>query len=135
MASAARTQIMAAVMRTRPMPAGLLNANKFILPRQALRPSLERSAIQTAYRRAYATLPPPPTPTQKPPKRKFGFLRFLWRTTWVSGLLGLGYLSYSIYETRNPIEQVEPDPSKKTLVILGMSGITVGETESSPLRT
>lgn len=36
------------------------------------------------------------------------------------GLLGgTGYLGYSIYLLRHPEEQLEPDPSKKTLVILG----------------
>jgi NADH:ubiquinone reductase (non-electrogenic) len=34
-------------------------------------------------------------------------------------ILGGGYLAYSIYETRFPQEQVQPDASKKTLVILG----------------
>jgi hypothetical protein len=37
----------------------------------------------------------------------------------VSVILGGGYLAYSIYETRFPQEQVQPDASKKTLVILG----------------
>jgi NADH:ubiquinone reductase (non-electrogenic) len=29
--------------------------------------------------------------------------------------------AYSIYDLRHPEEQYEPDPSKKTLVVLGMS--------------
>ena len=35
-----------------------------------------------------------------------------------AGLTGM--LAYSIYDQRNPIEQVQPDPSKKTLVVLGV---------------
>ena len=30
-----------------------------------------------------------------------------------------GVLGYSIYEMRHPVDQYEPDPEKKTLVILG----------------
>lgn len=30
-----------------------------------------------------------------------------------------GYLVYQIWDLRNPADQVEPDPSKKNLVILG----------------
>lgn len=41
-------------------------------------------------------------------------------------LLGTGWLAYSIYDTRFPREQIEPDPSKKTLVILGISVRVVG---------
>lgn len=33
---------------------------------------------------------------------------------------GLGYMGYTIYLLRTPHEQLEADPTKKTLVILGM---------------
>lgn len=33
---------------------------------------------------------------------------------------GLGYMGYTIYLLRTPQEQLEADPTKKTLVILGM---------------
>lgn len=103
-------------MRLRPLPAAAgLRPTRFVLPRQALRPSPERAAIQATFRRNYAT-----ETIAKPPKRRFRFLRFLWRTTYLTTLAGAGYLAYTIYETRYPTEQVEPDPSKKTLVILGM---------------
>ena len=37
------------------------------------------------------------------------------------GVIGfLGYTGYTIYLLRTPSEQEEADPSKKTLVILGM---------------
>jgi NADH:ubiquinone reductase (non-electrogenic) len=31
-----------------------------------------------------------------------------------------GWLAYNIYTISHPVEQVEPDPDKKTLVVLGM---------------
>lgn len=46
-------------------------------------------------------------------------LRLLWRLTYLSALGGLGYIGYGIYESRMPPEQAEPDPNKKTLVVLG----------------
>lgn len=49
----------------------------------------------------------------------FRLLRWTWRLTWVSAVAGLAYVGYGIYETRNPIDQPPPDPSKKTLVVLG----------------
>lgn len=94
-------------------------ASLFILSRQALRRSIERQALQASIRRTYATTAGPVAPAAKPPK-KFRFFRTLWRATYLSVLLGGGYLAYSIYETRFPHEQVEPDHTKKTLVILGM---------------
>lgn len=33
----------------------------------------------------------------------------------------LGFSAYGIYLNRNPVDQQEPDPSKKTLVVLGES--------------
>ncbi|RMZ76957.1 hypothetical protein DV737_g4626, partial [Chaetothyriales sp. CBS 132003] len=36
-----------------------------------------------------------------------------------------GYFAYGIYELRHPADQVDPDPSKKTLVILGTGWGTV----------
>jgi len=56
----------------------------------------------------------------KTKKTKWGFWRTTWRITYVSFLAGIGYVGYSIYQTRHPSEhQNPPDPSKKTLVILG----------------
>lgn len=57
-------------------------------------------------------------PTPKKPKR-FRLLRWTWRLTYLSAIGGLGYVGYGIYETRNPADQPPPDPSKKTLVVLG----------------
>lgn len=86
---------------TRPSPSQLL--------------SKQRS---TFARRAYATEAPAPA---APKKKRFRFLRWTYRLTVLGLLGGAGYLGYSIYLLRHPEEQVEPDPSKKTLVILGLS--------------
>lgn len=72
-----------------------------------------RNILQTPTRR-YAS-----TSAATPKKKKFKFVRYLWTATWYSAIAGVAYLGYSIYETRHPHEQYEPDPSKKTLVILG----------------
>lgn len=69
-------------------------------------------------RRAYATEAPAPA---APKKKRFRFLRWTYRLTVLGMLAGTGYLGYHIYLLRHPEEQVEPDPSKKTLVILGLS--------------
>lgn len=88
---------------------------------QALRAKSLRSAqsVSRIARRGYADAAPTPTPTPKP-KKRFRALRWAWRLTWLSGLGLTGALAYSIYELRHPEEQIEPDPSKKTLVVLGM---------------
>jgi hypothetical protein len=80
---------------------------------------LRSSPIQPTLRRAYAdAAAAAPSPA---PKKRFRFFRWAYRLTVLSGLGLTGYLSYSIYTLRHPEEQIEPDPSKKTLVILGMS--------------
>lgn len=89
-------------------------------PRLSSRPTL-----QLAFRRTYAEQAQPPpapsvnlSPTPKP-KKRFRFLRFLWRVTYISTIAGVGYLSFHIWWLRHPPDQIEPDPSKKNLVILG----------------
>ncbi|ANB12549.1 NADH-ubiquinone reductase (H(+)-translocating) NDE1 [Sugiyamaella lignohabitans] len=63
------------------------------------------------------TPPPPPPPS---PKKKWGFWKTTWRITYGSVFATLIYAGWSIYETRHPREnQSPPDPTKKTLVILG----------------
>ena len=78
----------------------------------------QQSCQRAAARRTYADAAPAPTPAPKP-KKKFRFLRWTWRLTLLTGAGLTGMLAYSIYELRHPIEQIEPDPSKKTLVVLG----------------
>src|SRR5277367_4042087 len=86
------------------------------------RPSFISSPqLQLSFRRAYADAPTAKlSPTPKP-KKKFRFFRFLWRATYLSTLGGLAYLTYTIYDAKHPPDQIDPDPSKKTLVILGRS--------------
>ncbi|KAL5002618.1 hypothetical protein BDV10DRAFT_104910 [Aspergillus recurvatus] len=83
-------------------------------PVQALRSSQSLS-LRTA-RRPYSDAGPLPAPK---PKKRFRFLRWTWRLTLLAGVGLAGNLAYSIYDQRHPIEQFVPDPSKKTLVILG----------------
>ncbi|CRG83096.1 NADH dehydrogenase [Talaromyces islandicus] len=78
-------------------------------------PLRSSSIVQPALRRAYADAAAP----SPAPKKRFRFFRWAYRLTVLSGLGLTGYLAYSIYLLRHPEEQFEPDPSKKTLVILG----------------
>ena len=75
-----------------------------------------RNALQQSFRRSYADSAPVPI------KKKAGFFRWTWRLTKLGAVAGLGWLFYDIYLLRTPDEQAEPDPSKKTLVILGTLG-------------
>lgn len=97
--------------------------------------TLPKYALQQSFRRGYAAPPPQPTvvplaggtaPGSKPPpmaphkKGRFRrFLTWIWRITYLSVLAGIGYTAYLVWDLKNPTEQIEPDPSKKTLVILG----------------
>jgi NADH:ubiquinone reductase (non-electrogenic) len=72
-------------------------------------------ALRQSFRRSYADVVPPVAK-----RRGGGFFRWTWRFVYLSAIAGTGYLSYIIYELRTPDEQFDPDPSKKTLVILGM---------------
>ncbi|KKK19081.1 hypothetical protein ARAM_006761 [Aspergillus rambellii] len=84
---------------------------------QALRStqSLRSSGLsQRPARRAYSDVAPAPKP-----RKRFRFLRWTWRLTLLASVGMVGTLAYSIYDSRHPIEQIEPDPTKKTLVILG----------------
>lgn len=63
-----------------------------------------------------------PTPLPTPPKKAGKIrktLRWTWRLTYLSILGTIAYVSYEVWESRHPENQVAPDPSKKTLVILG----------------
>lgn len=83
--------------------------------------SISNPQLQLLFRRAYADAPTVKlSPTPKP-KKRFRFFRFLWRATYLSVLGGLAYLTYTIYDAKHPPDQIDPDPSKKTLVILGRS--------------
>jgi len=74
-----------------------------------------RTNLQQSFRRSYAESLSPQTK-----RRGRGIVRWAWRLTYLSAIGGIGWLSYSIYTLRTPQEQFNPDPSKKTLVILGV---------------
>ncbi|CAN8096692.1 unnamed protein product [Discula destructiva] len=59
-----------------------------------------------------------PTPPKKGSKVRTT-LRWTWRLTYLSLLGSIAYVGYDLWDSRNPEAQVTPDPSKKTLVILG----------------
>jgi len=72
----------------------------------------ELTSLQQTFRRSYIDS----APAKKP---KFRRLKWLWRLTYLSAIVGIGRLAYDIYVLRHPNEQFEPGPDKKTLVILG----------------
>ncbi|KAF2822282.1 FAD/NAD(P)-binding domain-containing protein [Ophiobolus disseminans] len=78
------------------------------------RPVQHQIALRQSVRNASNDTIPP-----KVKKRGFRFLRWTWRLTYLSAIAGLGYVGYGIYEMRNPEDQPDPHPSKKTLVVLG----------------
>lgn len=83
-------------------------------------PILRRSFTQSNFHAQGApevNLSPQP---QKPKRGGFRrFLSFTYRLIQISLIGGTGYLAYGIYVSRNPADQFDPDPSKKTLVVLG----------------
>lgn len=90
-------------------------------PKRPITAQIQRSALRQPFRRQYADSAAPQailSPTAKP-KKRWGFFRTLWRITYISLLGGLGYVAYTIYDLKHPNDQFEPDPSKKTLVVLG----------------
>ena len=77
---------------------------------------IPQRALQSSFRRSYAD---GPVATVKTKRRARGFFRWTWRLMYLSAVGVLGYTGYSIYQGRNPADQAEPDPNKKTLVVLG----------------
>lgn len=80
-----------------------------------IKPTLSRPILQHSFRRSYADAVAPKTKT-----RGKKFLRWTWRLTYLSAIGGIVYMGYGIYLLRTPQEQLEADPTKKTLVILGI---------------
>lgn len=99
------------------------NQARAVVQRSSLVSQSQRSALTQPFRRHYAAETPAPSATLSPaatkPKKRWGFFRTLWRITYISLLGGAAYLAYTIYDLKYPNEQFEPDPSKKTLVVLG----------------
>lgn len=86
----------------------------FVSRAQTVRSQCNKQQLRSSFRRSYADAAAP-----KPKKTGFRTLRWLWRATYISTLAGLGWIAYGIVENRNPADQPPPDPSKKTLVVLG----------------
>ncbi|KAF1995572.1 FAD/NAD(P)-binding domain-containing protein [Amniculicola lignicola CBS 123094] len=81
------------------------------------RPQSSQIALRQAIRRQSTDAPPPPKKKKK--SKILSFLKWTWRLSLISAVGGAGWVCYGIYEMRNPQDQPPPDPSKKTLVILG----------------
>lgn len=118
--SAAAGKSSATAMR-RTFASAAIQAHK----KSAQQTRIPTSALQRTFRRGYAdgkgyvedTAPVANAP--KPKKKRAGFFRWTWRLLYVSAIAGFGYSAYGIYVNRHPVDQKEPDPSKKTLVVLG----------------
>lgn len=67
--------------------------------------------------RGYADGLPPPLPKKKSTFR--AIFRWTWRAIYISTIAGVAYAGYGIYVDKHPPDQPPPDPSKKTLVVLG----------------
>ena len=82
-----------------------------------------KSVLRQPARRQYADQSPQAilSPPATKPKRRFRFFRTLWRITYLSALGGVAYLAYTVYDLKYPVDQSEPDATKKTLVVLGMA--------------
>ena len=78
------------------------------------KPLFLRPALQQSFRRSYADQISPVAR-----RKRAGFFRWTWRLVQLSAVAGVATLTYTIYVLRTPQEQLSPDPSKKTLVILG----------------
>ncbi|KAK3356989.1 hypothetical protein B0T25DRAFT_537985 [Lasiosphaeria hispida] len=83
------------------------------------RPTLSsrQGAVARQFRRGYADEASTTAPAPK--QRRFRAWRWTWRLLNFSVLGGMAWVGYGIYDDRHPEPQVAPDPSKKTLVILG----------------
>ncbi|KAK5098290.1 NADH:ubiquinone oxidoreductase [Lithohypha guttulata] len=87
----------------------------------AVKPSLQQSVLRQTFRRHYADQAPQAmlSPAATKPKKRRGVFKTIWRITQITFLGGVAYLAYTVYDLKNPPDQFEPDPSKKTLVVLG----------------
>ncbi|SPO02884.1 probable NDE1 - mitochondrial cytosolically directed NADH dehydrogenase [Cephalotrichum gorgonifer] len=85
-------------------------------PSAALQQQLPKTqqALTRQFRRAFSD----DAPRRGPGAVRLTF-RWLWRLTYLSALGYMGYVGYVVYGDRHPPPQNPPDPTKKTLVILG----------------
>lgn len=87
-------------------------------PRGLARPAFNKVQLRQSFRRHQSSSE---SVNQVKPQR--GAIRTIllwtWRLTYLSAIGGLIYVGYGVWELRHPVEQLPPDPDKKTLVILG----------------
>ncbi|KAJ5773530.1 hypothetical protein N7457_008426 [Penicillium paradoxum] len=103
------------IMQLSSMSRRSISTSQLALRAKPLRSTNVSQSVSRVARRNYADAAPKPAPKPK----RFRALRWAWRLTWLSTLALTGTVAYSIFELRQPPEQSPPDPSKKTLVILG----------------
>ena len=86
-------------------------------PRAFARPTFNKVQLRQSFKRHQSS---ESGQTVKPQR---GTIRTLflwtWRLTYLSAIGGLAYVGYGVWQLRHPVEQLPPDPNKKTLVILG----------------
>ncbi|KAI7014444.1 external NADH-ubiquinone oxidoreductase-like protein [Hortaea werneckii] len=75
---------------------------------------IPRDSVQQGFKRNYSSETP-----KVVKKKSFRFLRWTWRLTYLSAIGGFAWMCWGIYQNRTPEDQAEPDPNKKTLVVLG----------------
>ncbi|GAB7352533.1 hypothetical protein MBLNU459_g2926t2 [Dothideomycetes sp. NU459] len=85
----------------------------------AVRPQFHKQHLRQSFRRTYADAPIGPEVQVAAKKGGFRTLRWIWRLTYLSALGGIGYVGYGIWQSKNPADQHDPSPDKKTLVVLG----------------
>ncbi|KAJ6160606.1 External alternative NADH-ubiquinone oxidoreductase [Penicillium chermesinum] len=76
-----------------------------------------RSMMQLSSRRSITTAPI--LRARQLPQEALSCAALGLALDWMTSLGLAGVLAYSIYDLRHPVDQIEPDPSKKTLVVLG----------------
>lgn len=87
-------------------------------PRALPRTSYNNVITRQTARRWETTDTKIPMPKKKPSGFRT-FLKWTWRITYVSVLGGVAYGFYGLHVLKHPNDQEAPDPSKKTLVVLG----------------
>ena len=90
----------------------------FVSRAQPARAQICSRQLRSSFRRSYADSVSPETKV-KAKRSAFTTLKWIWRATYLSAFAGVGWVCYGIFESRNPADQAPPDPSKKTLVVLG----------------
>jgi NADH:ubiquinone reductase (non-electrogenic) len=86
-------------------------------PRALVRPAFNKIQLRQSFRRHQSSEGGKTVKPQRGAIRTV--LLWTWRFTYMSAIGGLAYVGYGVWQLRHPVEQLPPDPNKKTLVILG----------------